>query len=455
MRALARVSSGIVALAVAAALDACSAAGSEYDVHGPSYDLDAIAPDDAGGAADTAPGDGAMLSSDGRALDATLEDASTNEDAPSSSDTGTPVASDDGGDGATSDGGCASTRAILAGGTGATFGVAAVGTGTFVAQNIAGSLTTAPALVPFGGGFQGLATIGGAALSSIRLTGTTWSSPSALGGSASAIDGPAIAPVGTTLQAVYLNPSHLYFHASFSGSWDTVADPVEPPGSDSSAQAFGPVRAVAAGTATQLVIAYEGSNSLPYAQTWTSDAGWDDGVALASSPVALTPNTPLAMAPLGGGGESDLVAVYVDGEGSSSANNLHLYAVLRNAGTTTWASPVEVGASIFTPGGAAAAPSLTSLSGGGVLLGWVGQMGGVYTSVYTPGTGWSTAAQLTSATVAGPPSLAPGVCGDDAEAAYVSGGSVYTSRFTGGAWSAPALVAGVAGAAYATMATYP
>ena len=52
---------------------------------------------------------------------------------------------------------------------------------------------------------------------------------------------------------------------------------------------------------------------------------------------------------------------------------------------TTWAAPSEVGATIFTPGGAAAAPSLTAMSGGRALLAWVGQMGGAYTSVYAPG----------------------------------------------------------------------
>ena len=97
------------------------------------------------------------------------------------------------------------------------------------------------------------------------------------------------------------------------------------------------------------------------------------------------------------------------------------------------------------------------MTGGRILVAWLGQGGGVYTSVYTAGASpaWSTPATLTSMTAAGVPSVAPGVCGDDAEAAYVSSGAVYTTRFAGGAWTTPALVSGVAGASFATIATSP
>ena len=310
MRAFAAVTAGVVA---AGAIAGCSAAGSEYGVNGPSYDLDGggNGGDPAGADAMGRPDSATPMSSrDGAALDSTLADSATGEsDAPTAADSASTLGpdADDGADTASpmDSGGCTSTSALLAGGSSAIFGGGSTGSGAFSVQCVTGGLTTAPALVPFGGGFQGLVTEsgdagGGNALASLSLSGTTWSMPTPLGGGADAIDGPAIAPVGTTLQAAYLNPSHFYFHAAFSGTWDMGADPVRLP-NDAGAQAFGPVRAVAAGTVTDFVIAYEGSNSLPYAQTWTSSAGWDNGVALASSPVVLTSNTPLAIAPLGAG----------------------------------------------------------------------------------------------------------------------------------------------------------
>jgi hypothetical protein len=47
------------------------------------------------------------------------------------------------------------------------------------------------------------------------------------------------------------------------------------------------------------------------------------------------------------------------------------------------------------------------------------------------------------------------VCGDDAVAAYVSGGQVYTTHFAGGAWTTPAALPAFSGATSVTIATSP
>jgi len=259
-----------------------------------------------------------------------------------------------------------------------------------------------------------------------------------------------VAVVGSTLGAVYLNAGHFYFHATFGTSWDTGADPVRP-ANDAGSTAFAPVGAAAAGTATQLVIAYEGNNLLPYAQTWTGGSGWDDGVQLGAAAVAA--NTPMAIVALDEG-TSDLLAVYVDGEGSASGYNTHLFYVLRTASTKTWSTPAEISSTIYTP----SAPTLTAMSGGRALVAWLGFGGGVYGSVLTaaPTPTWSTAVEVTAASPTSAPSLAPGVCGDDAEAAYVSNDNVYTSHFTtAGSWTTPTALSGGAGATAATIATAP
>jgi hypothetical protein len=432
----------------------CTASGSNQTLHGPAYELDAGVEMDAAAAdapepLDTsAPGDAAKTTPP---VDATPGDPTDGSDA---SATDASAAKDDANDDANDDAGCTSSTAILGGNDFSLFAATAIGTGAFTSQTPSGTTTTAPAIVAFAGGFQGLLTGagdagGGNALFGIGFAGGAWSAPIALGGNADAIGAPSIAVVGTMLKGVYLNPGYLYFDATFTSGWDTGADPVRPP-NDAGAQAFGPMPAAAAGTSTELVIAYEGSNLLPYVQTWTSGVGWDDGVALGSA--ALLADTSMAIVALDGGG-SDLLAVYVDGEGAGSPNNEHLFFVVRSASSATWSSPAMVSTNAFTP----AAPTLTSMSGGGALLAWQGGDGAGYESVYTPGSAvaWSTPAQLTAAQVASAPSLAPGVCGDDAVAAYLSSGLVYTTHFAGGAWTAPAALPAGSGATAVSIATAP
>jgi hypothetical protein len=431
----------------------CTAAGTTAAVNGPAYELDAgdgtdgeVGNDGATTGDASAPGDADSAPSD--AAKTTPFDAAPIR----------PDGSDEAGgaDAAPSndDAGCTAMTALFGGNDFSLFAATAIGTGAFTAQTPPGNVTTTPAIVASpSGGFQALFTEagdvgGGNALFAIGFGGGAWSTPIALGGSADAIAAPSIAPVGTTVQGVYLNPAHLYFHAMLTNAWDTGADPVRPP-NDAGAQAFGPVAAAAAGTATQLVIAYEGSNLLPYAQTWTTGVGWDDGVALGST--VLLADTPMAIVTLDGGAD-DLLAMYVDGEGAGSPNNEHLFFVLRSASTGAWSLPAMVSTNAYTP----SAPTLAALSGGGALVAWQGGDGEGYESEYTETTAsWSSPAPLAAAQVASAPSLARGVCGDDAIAAYVSGGLVYTTHFAGGAWSAPSAFPAGSGAAAVSIATTP
>ncbi len=448
-RPLSALGAGLVGGWVLAA--GCAASGSNQEIHGPAYGGeagvddsgpgDATAPVDAGGI-DAEPREGAAPDGSGREEDGGAADAGGDNAASALDGSGGPEA-----------GGCSSLTAILGGNPSSAFGATAAGAGPFSTQPIAAGLGTAPALVSLGGTFVGLLAEPGDAsagdpLYGIGFASGSWSAAVPLGGGAFAIDAPAIATVGATVQAAYLNPEHFYFHAAFTTGWDLGSDPVRP--SDGGATAFGPVRPAAAGTATELVIAYEGSDGLPYAQTWKSVAGWDDGVALGSA--ALLPATPMAIAALDTGA-SDMVAVYVDGEGSASVDNLHLFFVLRAAANKTWSAPVMVNVNAYTEG----APSLTWMSGGRALVAWNGQSAGVYASVLTQGAAptWSAPAAMTAASPPVVPSLAPGVCGDDAVAAYLSEGAAYTSRFSGGAWTAPAALAGAAGIEGLAIATMP
>ena len=430
----------------------CAASGSGNHFNGPVFDLDAAAGGDASALLDAAtqPGSPDVAAK----TDSSLPEGGT---APDADTTDAAAPADASPPDAATDGGCASITAILGGNDSSSFGATATGSSAFVVHALTGGVAAEPALVAFGGGFEGLFTepvdAGGAnALFGVGFSGGAWGTPSALGGNAGAIDAPSIAAVGTTLQAVYLNAQHLYFHAAFSTGWDTGADPVRPP-NDAGVTAFGPVRAAAAGTSTELVIAYEGNDLHPYAQTWTIGAGWDNGVALGLAP--LLASTPMAIAALDAGA-SDLLAVYVDGEGSASPNNEHLFFALRSATTKAWSAPAMVDPNAYT----SSAPTLTAMSGGRALLAWKGGDGEGYASVYTA-PAWSSPAKVTADQVGGAPSLAPGVCGDDAVAAYLFNASVYVTRLSGvgadagGAWTTPAPLAGVAGVTAAAIATAP
>ena len=54
-----------------------------------------------------------------------------------------------------------------------------------------------------------------------------------------------------------------------------------------------------------------------------------------------------------------------------------------------------------------------------------------------------------------PPSVAPGVCGDDAVAVLTEPQGVTAVRYSGGAWLAPTVLAGTAGMTFASVASQP
>jgi hypothetical protein len=82
-----------------------------------------------------------------------------------------------------------------------------------------------------------------------------------------------------------------------------------------------------------------------------------------------------------------------------------------------------------------------------------------YFSVYSPGATppWTSPAPIGtgSPTLSSPPSVAPGVCGQDAVAVLAESSGVAMTSYTGGTWSAPAVIEGTAGMTFATVASQP
>jgi hypothetical protein len=165
----------------------------------------------------------------------------------------------------------------------------------------------------------------------------------------------------------------------------------------------------------------------------------------------LATNTPPTIVALTPGGTEDFLVVY--DAPANPPSEQHIYYAVRTASTKAWSTPVMISAAIYSP----AAPALAAMSGGRALLGWEGGNGLAYTSEYdpTPTPAWTTAVSISSATVTVPPSLATGICGGDAVAAIVSGGTVSVAKYATGAWGAPASLAGIGGAQVASVATAP
>jgi hypothetical protein len=354
----------------------------------------------------------------------------------------------DAGDGAA--GACGSPTVVLAGNGSSLVGAVALGGGPFTTRTLTGSAAFAPALVATAAGFEALVAMdvdagGGGALFGLGLSGGTWGSPVALGAAAGAIDAPAIAAMGTTVQGVYLNPQNLYLHAQFNGtSWDTGADKVEV---GSAPQSFGPVRASAAASATELVIAYEGNDGHLYAQSWTGAGGWQAAVKIGSDTLAT--NTAPAVVALAGD-SSDFLVVYAIA-GTSTTNYLD-YA-LRTAATKTWGTPAVINATAYTP----YAPSLAPMSGGGAIVGWRGGNNSPYTMAFTPSPSpaWTAPVPIASVNVTAAPSLATGTCGNEAVAALATNGTVTIATYANGAWVPSMPISGISGASFAAIATSP
>jgi hypothetical protein len=456
MRRRFAVASG-AGLVLAALGAACATSGGDASSHGPVFDLSdgATVGVDGGNPSDDAPSstnDGHAPVDSATPVDAPVTNESDGSDATTSSleDAGT---GNDASDASTTTGpDCGAKVAVLAGGASSLSGALAVGEGAFTVQSIGGSATLTPALVATGSGFEALVAMagdagGGYPLFGVGLAGATWSSPAALGATASALDAPGAAVVGSDVEAAYLNPQHLYFHAEWNGtSWNAGTDPVTPSGG---VQSFGPVRPSVASTGSELVIAYEGNDQHLYAQSWTSSGGWQAAVQIGTGTLAT--NTPPALVVLTGGGTDDLLAVY--DAPPDGATEQHIFYAVRTASSKAWSTPAQISATVFSPN----PPVLAPLSNGRALLGWRGGNQQAYTAEYdpTPTPGWTAATGIGASTVAVPPSLAAGTCGKDAVAVVVSGGTVSTSTYASGAWASPAAITGITGAQVAAVATSP
>lgn len=370
-------------------------------------------------------------------------DGSVTDDAPTPTPAagGPPPAGDAGADGASSpdtsvppDPCQAGTVVVLAGGDSALTGSAQIKGGPWTGAVVAGGAAkSAPAIVPFGSGFVALTRGAGDALLTTTFD-ASWSAASALG-TETTVGAPALATVNGTAHAVYLapgTPKRFYRAANAGTAWSITADPVI----SGTAQSFGASAGTVAAAGGELVFAQDGGdNDGLYTQTF--EGAWSAGAPIFNAgTLTSSPPTLLAI-----DGKNDLVLLYAD----NTANHVIGFAT-RDANSKTW-SPGAV-----TQGTAQTAeqPQIARISGTALVVTFRGNNQRPYTmtgAVSASGITWSVPAPLLAdaSTVDGPPSVATGVCGDDAIAVFASAGQVKATRYRNAAWSVPEAVGGTTG----------
>ncbi len=437
-------------------LVACATGDQPPVTHGPNFGPDggeggpsSDAPSDREGdtAASDAPHDGASDT----ALDTSPSDSAVDTGTRSDSspgDTGAPgdSAPDTSGDGSS----CPSTLAIVGGNANTVFGATSQGGVSWAVTTLTGSSTSVPAIVALaGGGFTAVFRAGNNGLFATTYASATWSPLSAIG-TALTSAAPAVAAVGTGAHLVYLGTDGNFYHGTYTAAgWDAATDKVGVQGDAGFVQSFGPsAPAIAAPGAmpSGFLMAQDGNDGFLYTQGWSGS--WSGAVQDGAASVTTVPPAMVALQ----GGMNDLLVVF------NHQADFKLYATARNASTMAWSAPALIDANAFTNDPVALAP----ISNGRAVMVYRGTNQVPYTSVFDPSMAapWSTPAPLVASmpTVNPIPSVAPGVCGDDAVAVYapITGGTeVEVVHFAGGVWSSPTPVTGTSGMTSAAVATEP
>lgn len=361
-------------------------------------------------------------------------------DGPITQEEGGPQPETDAGPDATADGpqpACTSgTIAVLAGSDTALSGAVQIKGGPWTGATIAGGAAKSrPALAAFGAGFVGLTRGAADAVQSVTY-GTSFGAAAPVG-ALTTIGAPAMTVVGTSAEAVYLSGApdpNKFFRVQNNGtSWSNGGDPVMAPGEP---QSFGPSAGTVAAAGTDVVFAQAGGNQGLYTQTWNGTT-WSVAVPVLG---AGTFNTaPPAM--VGVDGTYDAVLLYAD----NTANHVIGYTA-RTAATKAWTTAQVTQGTAQT----AEQMSIARISQSVLLVTFRGNNQRPYFMTGTLGAAsitWSVPAALLpdAGTVDAAPSVAKGVCGDDAIAVFSSGGQVRASRYRAATWSAPETVTGASG----------
>ena len=333
--------------------------------------------------------------------------------------------------------------AVLAGQNDKVTGAVDRGRGFAVALITGASSSEFPGVVGLGDGF--LAVTANSSSNTIQWSqyATSWSKPVAFGSGSKGA--PTLSADATRVHAVYpITDARKFQHNVFDG---TAWGGEEQVGTTTTEYSYGTASAGIAVTATDIAWAENGSNNGLYTRSRTT--AWTAGVGLTGAGTNGFANgaTPQILAIEG---TYDAVAVFV---GGANEQTNHPGYLIRKAADKTWSF------------GGLLDPTLTTFQrlnigrtrGGDVIVTMrasAGSIGGAGTGYYFRGTVSGTGVAFGAAMPIGgdapiavdaAPSVAKGVCGDDAIIAFSSLGVVEITRLRGDAWTAPAAVGGAVG----------
>ena len=335
--------------------------------------------------------------------------------------------------------------AVLAGQNDKVTGAVDRGRGFAVALITGATAVSFPALAAVGDGFLAVTRGASNALQWSQYT-TAWSKPATLG---AGIQGaPTLSADATGVHLVYPSVNQLRFqHNVFDGtSWGNDEAVVGP---TAATYSFGTDSAGIAVTGQDLAWAENGSNYGLY--TRSRGAAWTDATAANGAGTNAYENGTTATPQLVAiEGTYDAVAIFV-GHDRTQAN--HVGYLIRKTADKTWSF------------GGLLDPTLTTFQrlnigrtrGGDVIVTMRASAGSITaagTGYYFRGTVSNTGVTFGAAMPIGgdaaiavdsAPSVAKGVCGDDAIIAFSSLGVVEITRLRGDAWTAPAAVGGAVG----------
>lgn len=348
-----------------------------------------------------------------------------------------------------SSGECASTMAVFGGSSSAAFGWTWSRGAWTTAQSIAGGAAGAsvPALVADGSHFLAVAASGNA-LSYTRATNGSWSALVNVPGASSG-DSPALVTVGTDAHLVFRANDQKFYHRTYaSGLWSATNDPVGP----GTSQSFGPSPPTAAASSAAFTITQSGQDGVVYVQSWAS--GWSAARQLSGAMDAATTSPRIVTLANGTSlvvfSHSDTLLLYASGIGNAWEPAQALYNTQTTQAMT--GSPV----------------SLAALPSGGALLVFRGNDGNGYFSIYPPNVSpqpgpfqanspWSAPAPLPNATsLAAPPQIVTGVCGDEAALVFVTTqNEVDVLTYRAGSWTTRVTLTGATLVTTAAIASAP
>lgn len=330
---------------------------------------------------------------------------------------------------------CPSVTVLLGGSGSSAFGASRTGTGAFAVQTLSGTVKGRVGLAPLGGGFLAVLRAQSDALQYTSFS-ASWADPANVG-AVTTRDAPAVTAAGATGHAIYQATDFKFYRAGFGGGmWSPTAEPVGNP------QSFGPNAPSAATSGQELVLALAGSDGNLYAQSHTAST-WAAAVQVAGGALQNTiAPTIVALT----GGTADSMVVY------ARVGDYKIMSTVRSGGN--WSTPALLETNAYTNEPMA----LAALPGGKAALVYRGSDMKPYYSVYAPQgmPQWSVPAPLVASAnpvVLSVPSVARGVCGADAVAAWAEAGGVRVSTLTGSTWSAPEPVNGTAGASDVAVGT--